>query len=79
MDFKSFINLYKKCTTNAYSFLVISTTLSFGNLLRFRNNLLERIYKKIMSADGKIRDERLKYYIIRAVEKISALTSEKIN
>ena len=29
-DFKSFINLYKKCTTNAYSFLVISTTLSFG-------------------------------------------------
>ena len=79
MDSKSYINLYKECNTNAYSFLVINTTLSFGNLLRFRKNLLGRIYKIIMSADDKIRDEKLHYYIIREVAKISALISEKID
>ena len=68
MDSKSYINLYKECNTNAYSFLVINTTLSFG-----------RIYKIIMSADDKIRDEKLHYYIIREVAKISALISEKID
>ena len=79
MDSKSYINLYKECNTNAYSFLMINTTLSFGNLLRFRKNLLGRIYKIIMSADDKIRDEKLHYYIIREVAKISALISEKID
>ena len=78
-DFRSYINLYKECNTNACSFLVINTTLSFGNLLRFRKNRLGRIYKIIMSADDKIRDEKLHYYIIREVAKISALTSEKID
>ena len=32
-----------------------------------------------MSADDKIRDEKLHYYIIREVAKISALISEKID
>ena len=37
------MNLYKKCPTKSYSFLVIDTTLASGNLLHFRKNLLERI------------------------------------
>ena len=41
--FKSFMNLYKKCTAKPYSFWVIDTTLVSDNLLRFRKNLLERI------------------------------------
>ena len=43
IDIIDFINLYKKCTAKLYSFLVIDATLASDNLLRFRNNLLERI------------------------------------
>ena len=43
MDFQDFMDLYKKCTTKPYSFLVIDTTLASDNSLRFRKNLLERI------------------------------------
>ena len=43
IDFKDFMNLYKKWTAKPYSFLVIDTTLASNNPLRFRKNLLERI------------------------------------
>ena len=43
IDFKDFMNLYKKCTEKPYSFLVIDTTLASDNPLRFRKNLSERI------------------------------------
>ena len=43
IDFKDFINLYKKCTAKPYSFLVINATLASDNPLRVRENLLERI------------------------------------
>ena len=34
-DFKDFMNLYKKCTSKPYSFLVIHATLASDNPLRF--------------------------------------------
>ena len=40
IDFKDFMNIYKKCTTEPYSFLVNDTTLSSDDPLRFRKNLL---------------------------------------
>ena len=43
IDFKDFMNLYKKCTAKPYCFLVIDATLASDNRLRFRKNLLERI------------------------------------
>ena len=43
IDFKDFMNLYKKFTAKPYSFLVIDTTLVSDNPSRFRKNLLERI------------------------------------
>ena len=43
IDFKDFINLYKKCTLKPYSFLVIDASLASSNPSRFRKNLLERI------------------------------------
>ena len=43
IDFKDFINLYKKCTAKSYSFLVIDATLASDNPSHFRKNLLERI------------------------------------
>ena len=39
IDFKDFINIYKKCTDKPYSFLVNDTMLSSDNPLRFRKNL----------------------------------------
>ena len=43
IDFRDFMNFYKKCTAKPYSFLVIDATLASDNPLRFRKNLLERI------------------------------------
>ena len=62
------MNLYKKCTAKPYSFLFIDTTLASDNLLRFRKNLLEKIF------DDKIRYEKLQYDINREAAKISALS-----
>ena len=40
IDFKDFMNIYKKSTKKLYSFLVNDTTLPSNNPLRFRKNLL---------------------------------------
>ena len=40
IDFKDFMNIYKKCTTEPYSLLVNDTTLPSDDPLRFRKNLL---------------------------------------
>ena len=39
IDFKDFINIYKKCTDKPYSFLVNDTILSSDDPLRSRKNL----------------------------------------
>ena len=43
IDFRDFMNLYKKCTEEPYFFLVFDTTLASDNSSRFRKNLSERI------------------------------------
>ena len=43
IDFQDFMNLYRKCAAESYSFLVIDTTLALDDSSRFRKNLLERI------------------------------------
>ena len=40
IDFKDFMRIFKKCTTEPYSFLVYDTAFPSGNPLRFRKNLL---------------------------------------
>ena len=40
---EDFVNIYRKCTTEPYSFFVNSTTLASDNPLRFRKNLLRHI------------------------------------
>ena len=40
IDFKDFMNIYKKCTAEPYSFLVNDTILPSDDPLRFRKNLL---------------------------------------
>ena len=41
IDFKGFMKIYKKCTTEPYSFLVNDATLPSDDPLRFRKNLLK--------------------------------------
>ena len=79
IDSKYFLNLYKWCTSKTYYFLVNDTTLASDNPLRYRCNLLERIYKLIMTIEDKIRDEKLQYDINRETAKISGLSSGKID
>ena len=80
IDFKDFIDLYKKCTAKPYSFLVIDETLASNNPSRFRKNLLEKTWKLIMTIiDEKIRDEILEYDINKEAEKVSALFPGKID
>ena len=67
IDFRDFMNIYKKIITKPYWFLVIDTTLASDNLLCFRNDLLERIYKLIMTNDDKIRDKKLQYYTVELI------------
>ena len=43
IDFKDFMNPYKKCTAKPYCFLVIDATLESDISLRFRTNPSERI------------------------------------
>ena len=43
IDFKDFMNFYKKCTAKTYPFIVIDSTLSLDNLLHFIKNLRKNI------------------------------------
>ena len=40
IDYKDFMKIYKKCTSEPYCFLTIDTTLPASNPLKFRKNLL---------------------------------------
>ena len=40
INLKNFIQIYKKCTAEPYSFLVNDATFSSDNPLRFRKNLI---------------------------------------
>ena len=79
IDFKDFMNIYKKFTAKPYSVLVIDATLASDNPLRFRKNLLVKVQKVIMTINDQIRDEKLEYDINREAAKISALSSGKID
>ena len=40
INYKDLMKIYRKCTSEPYSFLTIDTTLPADNPLRFRKNLL---------------------------------------
>ena len=43
INFRDFMNIYKKCTPKPYSYLLVDVTYASDNRLRFRKNLSERI------------------------------------
>ena len=36
IDYNNFMKIYRKCTSESYSFLTINTTLPASNILRFK-------------------------------------------
>ena len=53
------MKIYKKCTSEPYSFLTIDTTLPADDLLRFRKNILD-YYKMTLTGELKILDDMIK-------------------
>ena len=49
---KDFVNVYRKCTSEPYSFLVNDTTLTSNNPLRFRKNLFNIEYFNVTNFRG---------------------------
>ena len=43
IDYKDFMKVYRKCTSEPYSFLTIDATLPANNSIRFRKNLLDSL------------------------------------
>ena len=43
IDYKDFMNIYRECVKEPYSFLTIDTTLPSNNPLRFRKNLFDTL------------------------------------
>ena len=43
IDYKEFMNIYRKCKSELYSFLTIDSTLLANNSIRFRKNLLDSL------------------------------------
>ena len=53
IEFRDFMNFYKKYTAKPYSFVVIDAILALDNPLHFRKNILERILKLSMTISSK--------------------------
>ena len=73
------MNIYNKCPSKSYYFLVIDTTLASNSPLRFRKNLLEIIKKNYLWQLMIRLAEKLQYSINREVAKISAFSFGKID
>ena len=67
---KDFTNIYRKCTSEPYYYLLNDTTLSSNNILRFRKNLFNIYNTNHDNFNVQIRDEKLKYHINREAAKI---------
>ena len=57
IDYKNFMKIYRKCTSESYSFLTIDTTLPADNLLRFKKKSFRFVIKMTL--------KNLKFLIIR--------------
>ena len=56
IDFKDFMDLYRKCTAKIYLLLVIYNTLPSDNPRCFQENLLKELYREIITINDEIRD-----------------------
>ena len=83
IDYKDFMKIYRKCTSEPYSFLTINATLPTNNFLEFRKNLFRFIIKMTLTDVIKILDDKIKanqaqHDLDREAAKISASSSVKL-
>ena len=71
---KDFANIYRKCTSESYSFLVNDATLTPNNLLRFRKTFLVYIIKirsEMKNYKMILTEKQLKYHLYHQVKLIN--------
>ena len=79
IDFKDFMNIYKKCITEPYSFSVNDIQLYHQISFMVQKESFEIICNKIMTIEDQMRDEKLQYDINTEAARISALSSGTID
>ena len=83
IDYKGFMNIYRKCTSEPYYLLTIDTILPTNNSLRFRKRSFKFIIKmasadKIKILDNRIKANQAQYNLDQEAAKISTLSSKKL-
>ena len=81
IDYKDFMNIYRKCASDPYPFLIIDTTLPADNSLHFRKNILNikmTLNDEIKILDNKIKACQSQYNLDREAAKISAVSSGEL-
>ena len=68
IDYKKFVNIYRKCTSEPYSFLTIHK--SFGFIIK------RILFDELKFLDDKIKVNQTQYDLDREAAKISALSSK---
>ena len=90
IDYKDFITIYKKCTTEPFSFLTIDTTLPVNDPLRFRSRFrfifksFRAFLKMTLTDELKILDDKIKanqaqFDLDRKAAKISAISFKELD
>ena len=84
IDYKDFMKIYRKCTSELYSFLTIDTTLPADNSFRFRKKSFRSIIKMTLTdelkiLDGKLKASQAQYDLVRKAAKISALSCKVLD
>ena len=84
IDYNDFMKIYKKYTSETYSFLTIDTTLPAKNSLRFRRKYFRFFIKMTLTDDVKILDGKIKanqaqHVLDREVGKLSVLSSKELD
>ena len=80
IDYKRFMKIYRKCTSEPYSFLTIDTTLPANNYLRFRKKSFRSFIKMTFKIlDDKNKANQAEYDLDRKAAKISALSSKELD
>ena len=84
IDYKDFMKIYRKRTSEPYSFLTIDTTLPANNFFKIKKKSFRFIIKMTLTDELKILDDKIKenqaqYDLDREAAKISALSSRELD
>ena len=79
IDYEDFMKIYRKCTSEPYSFLTINTTLPASSSLIFYSFIKITLTDELKILDDKIKANLAHYDLAREAAKISALSSIELD